>query len=426
MPTARGDSYTGPDVFAGIAASVVAPSVRTALIGDSLTDKNVALGRNLHPFWWLNGLAASGAQKLVANAGINGNTAAQMLARVNNAYSNASPGLAGLGELGIVYLRGFANDARAGSSWASIESTVLSLLAAIKSYCARVVILSASPIGTPDAGFAASNALQTAYNVQLAAIAAADPGAYTFVDDNTSTRDGSGVAVANCFTDGVHTSGRGIYLQGLAGAAGLGALFDSYGYTSPLVTDPADVYPTTQQLVPNHLMAGTGGTAGAGITGAVADDWVIEQVTAGNTATVSKVAADGGDPNTTPWQRIAPTAAAAGTAVRMRTSFDLLTLASTGNAIEMMFELRLNAFQTAFFSVLRAYVTTSSGDVTNHLDLKFGVETISQQLVVRMALPRSNSGAFSFPQLRLDLIASASNSGAMGSIDIRNVTARQE
>ena len=194
------------------------PRAEAALIGDSLTDKRVDLNRNLHPFFWLNGLAAKGGLKLVANSGVNGDTVAQMLARVNNSHTAGSPGLAGLPSLGHVFLRGFANNARAGDSWATIQADVLALLAAIRSYADHVVILSASPIGTPDAGFAASNALQTAYNVQLAAIAAANPLDYTYVDDNVRTRDGGGVAVANCFTDGVHTSGRGIYFQAGDGA----------------------------------------------------------------------------------------------------------------------------------------------------------------------------------------------------------------
>lgn len=399
-------------------------SALTALYGDSLTDKNFALGRNLHPFWWFNGLAAKGALKLVANCGVNGDTVAQMLARVNNSYTNASPGLSGLSSLGVVYLRGFANNARAGDSWASIQSDVLALLTAIKSYCERVVILSASPIGTPDVNFATSNALQTAYNVELAALAAANPTLYTYVDDNISTRDGGGVAVANCFTDGVHTSGRGIYLQGVDGAAALSSLLT--GYSSPLVTDAADVHPTTQQLVTNHLMTGTSGTAGSGITGSVATSYTIAGTAGATTATVSKVAADGGDPNPTPWQRITPTQVTSGQQIRLSIPLAISTLAATNNALEMMYEVRLNALDASKFSVLRAYVSTSSGDVTNHLDLKMGVETFTKTLVVRHALRRSNGSALSFPVFYLDAIASANFTGAMGSFDVRNITVRQE
>lgn len=425
MPTPRPTTYSaasGAGVYAGIASPAL--GARTALIGDSLTDKRTDLNRNLHPFWWLNGLGANGGMKLVANAGNNGDTAAQMLARVNNAYTAGSPGLAGLGSLGRVFIRGFANDARAGSSWATIESDVLDLLTACKSYCERVVILSASPIGTPDSNFAASNALQTAYNVELAALAAANPTLYVYADDNVSTRDGSAVAVANCFTDGVHTSGRGIYLQGVDGATALTSHLA--GYSSPLVTDAGDVYPTTQQLVPNHLMTGTGGTAGTGMSGSVATDWTVSRTGSANTATVSKVAAGGGDPNTTAWQRIAPTQVNSGDIIRLSAALLGGNTANTQNAIEMMFEVRFNALDSSKFSVLRSYVTTDSGDVTTNMDLKMGAETITKTLTVRHALPRSNSSSFSNPTLRIDLVASASFTGSMGSIDIRNATARQE
>lgn len=402
----------------------VIPRAEVALMGDSLTDKRVDLSRNLHPFFWLNGLGASGGLKLVANSGVNGDTAAQMLARVDNSYTAGSPGLAGLPALGYVFIRGFANNARAGNSWASIQADVEALLTACKGYCDRVIILSASPIGTPDSGFAASNVLQTAYNVQLSALAAANPTLYTYVDDNVNTRDGSAVAVPDCFTDGVHTSGRGIYLQAVSGASALSSAFSAF--ISPLVTSAGDVYPTTQQLVSNHLMAGTSGTAGSGVTGSVADSYTLAGTAGATTATASKVAADGLDANQTPWQRITPNQVTSGQQLRLSISLAVGTLTATNNPLEMMYEVRFNSLDSGKFSVLRAYVTTGSGDVTDNLDLKMGVEVISKTLVARHALRRSNGSAHSFPVLRLDLIASATFTGSMGSLDIRNITVRQE
>ncbi len=425
MVTVRDNTYSvgsGRGVYAGLPPYL---EPRTGVVGDSLTDKRADLNRNLHPFFLLNGLAAKGAQKLVVNAGVNGDTVAQMLARINNSHTAASPGLAGAGPLGIVYLRGFPNNARAGDSWASIEADVLALIAAILTYCEHLIILSASPIGTPDSNFAASNALQTAYNVQLAAIAAADPTRITFVDDNVNTRDGSGVAVAAMFSDGVHTLPRGILQQAIDGAAALQSRFDSWGYESPLVTDAADVYPTTQQLVPNHLMAGTGGTAGTGFTGPVATSWTVAGVGGGVTGTCAKATADVGDANQTGWQRVTPTQVTSGSLIRLSIPLAISTLASTSNAIEMMFQIRFNSLGDRF-SVFRCYVTTSSGDVVHPLDLKVGGVTLTQTVTARLAYPRSNSGAFNTPTLRIDAICSSSFSGAMGSFDIRNATARQE
>lgn len=398
------------------------PHVDTALVGDSLTDESVALDRNLHPFFWINGLGASGAQRLVANAGINGDTVAQMLARIHNSYTAASPGLAGLTNLGVTYLRGFANDARAGRSWATIASDVNSLISAILTYSEHLVILSPTPIGPPDAGYATSNSLQASYGVQLAAIAAADD-RITYIDDNINTRDGGGAAIAAMFTDGVHTSGQGIRQQGVDGAAAMASLFAAWAYSSPLVTDAADVYPTTQQLVPNPTMLGTGGTAGTGFVGQVADSWTVASVGGSDTGTCSKVAADVGDPNQTAWQRITPTSVVSGSTIRLSIPF-AASLTATANPIDMIFQVRFNGLAPNF-SVFRAYVYTSSAGATDNLDLKTGGVTMNDTVVARLAYRRTSGSVMNFPQLRIDAVISNTASGSLGSFDIRCASARQ-
>ncbi|WP_196301268.1 hypothetical protein, partial [Streptococcus pneumoniae] len=82
-------------------------------------------------------------------------------------------------------------------------------------------------------------------------------------------------------------------------------------------------------------MAGTSGSAGSGITGSVANSFTIAGTAGATTATVSKVAADGGDPNQTPWQRITPTQVTSGQQLRLSTALAISTLAATGNALEM-------------------------------------------------------------------------------------------
>ena len=47
---------------------IVIPGANTAIIGDSLTTEK--LGYNWSPFFWINGLGAKGAQKLIHNAGV--------------------------------------------------------------------------------------------------------------------------------------------------------------------------------------------------------------------------------------------------------------------------------------------------------------------------------------------------------------------
>jgi hypothetical protein len=64
----------------------VVTSANAALLGDSLTDDSFGLTT----FTWMNGIAG-GNLKLIANSGVSGDTVANMLTRVDNAW-NARPG----------------------------------------------------------------------------------------------------------------------------------------------------------------------------------------------------------------------------------------------------------------------------------------------------------------------------------------------
>jgi GDSL-like Lipase/Acylhydrolase family len=403
-------------------------SNRVALVGDSLTDD--IPNRNWSPFWWVNGLAAKGGQKLVANCGINGETVGQMLARINNSYTSGSPGLAGLAPLGTVYIRAGTNDARALTAIASLSATYTSLLNAIKSYCEEVIILSVPPMGSTEPNFAAKNALGIEYNTWLENFASLNQAGFVYVNDNINTRNLDGTIVASYFSsDGVHNIGRGTWRQGVDGAAALNARYASYGYSSPLVLSPTDVYPATQQLVPNHLMVGTSGTVGIGFTGTAANNWTVQANGSSITGTCSKVAADVGDPNQTAWQRITPTqVATSGTdqSIRLSSALAVSPAAATSNPIEVIYEVRFNSFNTNYFSLIRATLPTTTLQLILPVELKFGGEVLNDTLTVRMALDRVQSGALVSPQIHIDLIISANFTGAMGSIDFRNITARQE
>lgn len=411
----------------GASPAPIPSSNRIALVGDSLTDK--VANRNWSPFWWTNGLAAVGGQKLVFNAGVNGETVGQMLSRINNLYTNSSPGLAGLSPLGIVYIRAGTNDARALTSIGTLSSTYTSLLNAIKAYCDKVVILSVPPMGSTEPDFATKNTIGISYNNWLATFAAGNSD-FVYVNDNINTRNPDGTIVAQYFAaDGVHNNGRGTWRQGVDGAAALSSLYAGYGYTSPLVTSPTDVYPTTQQLITNHLMTGTSGTAGTGFTGQVANNWTIAANGDSIVGTVSKVAADGGDPNQTAWQRITPTQVTTSTgqeSIRMTSALAVATATATSNAIEVIYEVRFNSFNTNYFTMLRASITTTTAQIISPVELKFGGEILSPTLTVRCAYPRSDAGALSTPVFQLDAVIGANNTGSMGSFDVRNITARQE
>jgi lysophospholipase L1-like esterase len=422
----RGLSNPAPAAYTSLA---VQPSARVALMGDSLTDRReIAPTRNWSPFFWSNGLGTNGGQQLVQNCGVNGDTVGQMLARVNNSFADSSPGLAGIAPLGHVYIRAGTNDARALTPIGTLAADLTSLLQACKSYCTKVIILAVPPMGPSESNFAAKNAVVITYNAWLAQYAADNAADFLFVDDCVNLRDGAGAQLAGYFNvDGVHNEGRATWRQGVDGAAAMASYFATFApYPSPLVLTAADVHPTTAQYVPNVLMAGSGGTAGAGVTGQVADSWTIAQTASGNEATVSKVAADVGDANQTPWQRITPTLITNGGGFRMSIPFGISNLTAVQTALEMVMEVRLVNWNAANFSALRAYVNTSIGKVTWNLDLKMsGPETLNHTLVLRHAQPRNTATTPSSPALFIDLLAVVAASGAMGSIDVRNASVRQ-
>lgn len=430
MASPRSNTFavaSGQAVYAGRnPPSVPAPALATAIIGDSLTTH--LLGYNWSPFFWINGLYAKGAQKLIANAGISGNTVSQMLSRVHNDYTNATPGLAGLGLLGLIYVRAGTNDARAAVPIASLSTAYTNLLNAVKTYCERVIILSVPPIGSPEGSFAAKNALTLDYNAWLAAFAAANPSGFTFVDDTSVMRDEAGAQLPGYFGDGIHNNGLATYTEGKAASTPLAAMFSSYGYASPLSTDPADVHPAQPQYVPNHLMAGADTVAGT-FPGQKATGWGIGNNGSPITGTVSKVAADVGDPNQTPWQCIEPTEVfrnGAGQSIRITTALVGPAITETFPARwDLMMELRFEAFDTSKFSVFRAWIQGNTGTkLSADLDLKLGGGPITEQLVLRHAMPRIGPSAQASSVLYIDLPISASFAGPMGKFLYRCVTAR--
>lgn len=421
---------TTRSAFKSAAPAPPAAAVETALMGDSLTTH--LLGYNWSPFWWANGIAAGGALKIVANAGISGNTVGDMLTRVDNAYTNATPGLAGLGTLGRIIFRGGTNDARASQSWSSISSTVSSLLTKLKGYCTgKVIILSVPPVGPSEANYAVINALTLDYNVGLAALAAADPSRLVFINDSASLRDGGGAQLSGYFNgDGIHNDGRATWKEGVDAAALLTS--ELSGYASPLSTDAADIYPAQPQWNDNHVMAGTGGSPGSGFTGQVADGYSVGGYGSGFAGTVAKVAADVSDPNQTPWQRVSPTQVGytgSGEALLITKSLTGRSVTSVDPAVlDIMVEVRFNAFDTTYFKWARLMIMggTSSQPIMPDLDLKMGGEVITHDSVVaRIAMPRlSGGGSESGLSIRWEFATRSAFTGSMGSFDFRCLTVR--
>lgn len=394
-------------------------SVRAALMGDSLTTHR--LGYNWSPFFWINGLAG-GPLQLVANAGVSGDTVSMMLARVDNAYTNAAPGMGGLGTLGHIFVRAGTNDARAGTPISALAAGYTALLNKIAPYASKVYILSVPSIGPTESGYAAKNALTQDYNTWLAAFAAANPSWCVFINDSGNMRAGDGSQLAGFVqADGIHNAGAGTQKEGIDAFALLASKFAGYGY--PAAAPDAAL----AEWFTNPTFAGTSGTVGSTLTGQVVTGLAIG-ASGGNLAALSiEAATDGG----TPWQVITPsqtTRTGAGEAIQIASTLSGRPVTATDPAtIEMMVELDFVGFDTNYFSSATLWVQGSGGSGANlseDMVLKMGGGPTTQRVLLRSKMPRPNTGANTTETLYFYLYIAANFTGAMGKIRFRRLSVR--
>lgn len=397
----------GPAIFRELAP----PNPNTALVGDSITSS-----AGMSSFYWINGLKG-GPLTVTKNAGIGSETVGGCLARIDNSYTNSTPGLAGLSPLGWVFLRTGTNDVAVGTSIASLQSTYDSLIAKILTYATHCAVMAVPPY--------ASSTLPREYNAYLASVCAANPNRLTYVDDCVELRAGD-TQIGSYFSDGVHPNPRGTYTMGVRGAAHsrLSALLSGYS-VSPLTTDAADVYPAKPQWVTNPVMAGTGGTLGTGFTGVMADSWAIAR-TGSVTGVCSKVAADASDPNQTPWQRVAPSGSG-GSGIDITTTLAGRTISTTDpETCEVALEMRFNALNTLVVGDFYAEVKHSDAGLlcprSYLLCFDAGVITHASA-VLHSSIPRDNSSSHADAQFRLHCL-SEQNLTPAGSFDFRSVSVR--
>lgn len=423
MATAVADSYTaasGEAIYAGLVAPP--PSVRALLVGDSLT--SLSYGPR-HPYTWTLGLNG-GVLKPVANIAIAGNTVADVLARIDNDYTNATPGAAGLGTLGWFLLRVGTNDTRGGTSINStIQTAYDDLITALLGYCSRGIVFAVPPISSPESGAGVGS-----FNAWLSSYCAGNSRLF-FCDDCTTVNNGSGAWASGYVPgDGIHTTDAGSYRMGVDGAAALESHLASFAYASPLSTDAADVYPAQPQWIANHVMAGTGGSNSLSGGGSVANSWSVGPGGGSIDGTCAKVAADGGDTNQTPWQRISPTQIAdngtdggigASIALTGRTITD-----SDPDSLDVILEVRMNALATQRFRYLRVFAYGNSNEeLSPPMFLRLGAGPTTETAVMRCAIRRSATRvAHASAQLNILLCSSESFTGSMGSVDFRCATVR--
>lgn len=410
-----------------------------ALVGDSLTDPSYGL--TTAP--WLGGIAG-GMLQPVHNAGVAAETVANVLSRIDNDYTNASPGLAGLAtamgvsKLGWVVLRIGTNDARAGSGYSAISSNFSALMTKLAGYADRVLIMAVPPMTAPESSPTTKNANIININSGYASYAAANPSYCSFIDDAASVRVGglsSGDGVSTYFSDGVHMNHSGVRQMGIAGGDLLVTLLTSlgYSYASPLVISNTDSYNTTPgssvQWADNPAMTGSSTQSGSWPGNVVTG--VTVSASGSGAGTVSIVAADVGDANQTPWQRVAPTQGqATGWTQASMTTHGRSITSGDPSRVEALVEVRFNALDVTNVKRLALSArgnTTANKYLLPTFSLGLGPEatTVTKTVTMRSKLPRVLGATESGVTLFLALEYQNTFSGAsMGSFDFRCISLR--
>lgn len=396
------------------------PNPNTAIVGDSIT----AL-EGVSPFFWMNGILGA-PLRLVLNAGVGSERVQGTVARIDNAYTASPPGLSGLKQrgLGWVFLRIGTNDAAIDIPLATVDGDYDTLIAKILGYADRLVIMAVPPLST-------NSTLPREYNEYLAAACAANPTRMLFIDDCYELRTGPDNQIGSFFQDGVHPNGIGTLNMGRRGAANanLRAFLANTTRFAP-VKDAADVYPATQQFVPNPVMAGTGGTVGTGFTGTVADSWTIERAALEGlaTATLSIVAAEQGDTNQTPWQRVAIInggGSSSGIDAKTHLTFGSIT-STVPDRAEVAVELRFNALDTFACADFTMSVVNAVGDNQLFAGVKlacFNDGLLNERMILRSAMRRIDFADETDVLFYLHALTYG-NVGSPGSYDFRCASVR--
>lgn len=391
----------------------------TALIGDSLTEH--AFGST--PFYWQNGLIG-GQLELIANSGHSGQTLGGFLGQIENDYTAATaPGLIGLPALGWVFFRGGTNNIRFGNGGlgtpldSTFQGNYIDIIDRLLDFAEHVVVLPVPPIG----GVTVTKNIEVAnWNAWLQAYVEADTsGRLHWIDDCADLVDGSGNVVPEFFmSDELHMIGAGSRQMALTAQTQLEALLANQGYGSPLVTDPADVYPAQPQWTTNPTNTGTGGTFGSGWSGQAPNGWRVETNGSGLAGAVSIVAADVGDPNQTPWVRITPSAVApANIAITMDGAGRSIT-SSDPDTLEQLLDIRFNAFTK--FSLLETWAQAAGNRFTKTGKLMWDANIgANERVTLRQKFYRNGANAGGTPLHYIYIGAAVTHSGSCGSIDLR-------
>lgn len=415
MATPVTDHYTcatGGTISAG--RNAVPPN--TAIIGDSISTESYGLSSA----YWATALTG-GRARIILQGGVGGASVDNWLTWIDNSWLDpVHPGLAGIPDLGRVFFRLGSNDC--SESFTSKQARYQSMWTKLAGYCNDIYLLSVPPQG---GAYAPWNGSTIVYNTAYAAYAAAHSDKFTFLDDTAVLRNGDGTQKTEYFSDGLHFNGAGMYYAGLELAAFL-ASRNVYSMPSPVERTVSDIYPAGSEWHSNPLNVGTGGTVSVGASGQVANGWSVF-TDAGATAVVcSKVAADAGDPNTTPWQRFNFTSVHSGGYVQadsVPVGRDLTTADPLD--LEGVVEFRLNNLDLSKLQYFEFSMIANNYDILmRRMRLNTGIATsVNHTGVLRHRVRRIGSGDPTSAKISFYALAAASGTN-IGSIDFRNLTVR--
>jgi hypothetical protein len=263
-------------------------------------------------------------------------------------------------------------------------------------------------------------------NAYIRNMALADTsGRVSFIDDTVDMSDGTGAGLAQYFGPGdtYHPNAAGAVQLGVTLASKLTAYYANQSFTSPLITDPANVYPTTNQWGNNPTNAGAVALGSGGSwTGALPTAWTLDVYGGGASAgVVSIVATDDATP--VPWIRVKPSSSSAGTNI-------VLNQAASGRAITttdpltygFVLEVRVNGLMNFDRLELSLNNILFGTKLSNLAYLQLDKAGRSVRGILRKRFKTVGVANSAAVQLAMQITCAASGTGEMGSIDFRCLT----
>ena len=308
------------------------------IFGDSRTERSNYAGGDRGLWTFANAIMGQ-RFKLLANAGVGGNTTAQMLARIDADVLAYNPA--------FVTVLGGTNDIANGVPATTVISNLQAIYQKIRNTGATVIACTEYPASGVYGTTAKREALQQINRAIIADVQSHDnmvlANLFNVILDPASA---TGDQLAGTLHDNIHLSTYGCILGGGELASVMEPLVPPQRVIGTSLVDVISAtHPGGNLVVNGNMSGGAGGVSGVGMSSAggvgVADTWALQLETGTATAVGSKVARTDGIPGEL--QRITINAVtAANTVVRLRQLPVLPAQITPGDFVEAYAELALS------------------------------------------------------------------------------------